>query len=226
MAVTDDAIARLREMIQRGELVPGARLPPESELADGLGLSRNSLREAVRALALVHILDVRQGSGTYVASLRAEEMLDSLAFALEMYRDHDSALEVLQVRRILEPEATAMTSARMTPPVLHRLRTLCSSIRPDDPVPDLVRHELDFHHEIARTAGNAYLGSLLAALHSPTVDASLWRRLAQDGKTGETLDEHRLIVDALAAGKAELARYHARTHLTHIEQALRGSAED
>lgn len=210
-------------MIQRGELVPGSRLPPEAELADGLGLSRNSLREAVRALAMVHILDVRQGSGTYVSSLRAEELLDSLAFALEMYRDHDSALEVFAVRRILEPEATAMTAGRMRPAVLHRLRNLISSIRADAPVADLVRHELDFHHEIARTAGNAYLGSLLAALHSPTIDANLWRRLAEDGKTEETLDEHRLIVDALAAGKAELARHHARTHLTHIEQALRAA---
>ena len=69
VAVTDEAIERIKSMIVSGELQPGDRLPREDELAAELGLSRSSLREAVRALALVRILDVRQGDGTYVTSL-------------------------------------------------------------------------------------------------------------------------------------------------------------
>ena len=69
MAVTDEAIDKIKEMIVSGELGPGDRLPKESDLADRLGLSRNSLREAVKALSLIHVLDVRQGDGTYVTSL-------------------------------------------------------------------------------------------------------------------------------------------------------------
>ena len=64
MAVTDDAILRVKEMIVSGELKPGDRLPREADLAERLGLSRNSLREAVKALSLVRVLDVRQGDGT------------------------------------------------------------------------------------------------------------------------------------------------------------------
>ncbi|MDP9209413.1 MAG: GntR family transcriptional regulator, partial [Actinomycetota bacterium] len=69
MAVTDEAIGKIKDMIVSGELGPGDRLPREADLAERLGLSRSSLREAVRALSLIRVLDVRQGDGTYVTSL-------------------------------------------------------------------------------------------------------------------------------------------------------------
>src|SRR6266487_2403152 len=107
MAITDEAIERIKEMIVSGQLRPGDRLPREADLADRLGLSRNSLREAVRALSLVRVLDVRQGDGTYVSSLRANELLGALSFVLDLHRNEESVLEMLEVRRILEPAATA-----------------------------------------------------------------------------------------------------------------------
>src|SRR5687767_10214153 len=93
VAVTDDAILRVKEMIVSGELKPGDRLPREADLAERLGLSRNSLREAVKALSLVRVLDVRQGDGTYVSSLRADDLLGALSFVLDLHRGEDSVLE-------------------------------------------------------------------------------------------------------------------------------------
>ena len=112
MAVTDEAIEKIRAMIVSGALRPGDRLPRENELADTLGLSRNSLREAVRALSLVRVLDVRQGDGTYVTSLDPQLLLGALGFVVDLHRD-DTAPEFLAVRRILEPAATAMAAARI-----------------------------------------------------------------------------------------------------------------
>src|SRR4029079_14490017 len=112
MAVTDEAIEKIKGMIVSGTLRPGDRLPKESELAADLGLSRNSLREAVRALALMRILDVRQGDGTYVTSLDPQLLLETLSFVVDFHRD-DTVLEFLAVRRILEPAATAMAAARI-----------------------------------------------------------------------------------------------------------------
>src|SRR3954468_5691979 len=100
-------------MIVSGELRPGDRLPKEADLAERLGLSRNSLREAVRALSLIRILDVRQGDGTYVTSLQPEVLLDTVGFVLDLHRD-DSVLSLLQVRRIPEPEDTPMAARNMT----------------------------------------------------------------------------------------------------------------
>src|SRR5512139_310134 len=113
MAVTDEAIEKIKGMIVSGALRPGDRLPKESELAAGLGLSRNSLREAVRALSLIRILDVRQGDGTYVTSLAPRLLLEALSFVVDFHRD-DTALEFLAVRRVLEPAATAAAASRIS----------------------------------------------------------------------------------------------------------------
>src|SRR5215472_1250834 len=123
MAVTDEAIEKIKEMIIQGRLRPGDRLPKEADLASDLGLSRSSLREAVRALSLIHVLDVRQGDGTYVTSLEPAVLLDAMGFVIDFHRD-DTVLEFLEVRRILEPAATAMAAARMTGEEAAELRQL------------------------------------------------------------------------------------------------------
>jgi len=95
MALTDEAIERIKEMIVSGELRPGDRLPKEADLAERLGLSRNSLREAVKALSLIRVLDVRQGDGTHVTSLRPEVLLDTVGFVLDFHCD-DNVLHLLE----------------------------------------------------------------------------------------------------------------------------------
>src|SRR5437016_14463405 len=84
--VTHDAVESIRELIASGEWGPGTRLPREADLAAQLGLSRNSLREAVRALALARVLEVRQGDGTYVSSLEPRELLAPTQFATHLLR--------------------------------------------------------------------------------------------------------------------------------------------
>ena len=101
-------------MIVSGSLGRGDRLRKEDELASALGLSRNPLHEAVRALALVHILEVGQGDGTYVRSLQPEVLLDAVSFVIDFHRD-DSVLHFLEVRRIVEPAATAWAATLAKP---------------------------------------------------------------------------------------------------------------
>src|SRR5215469_13477810 len=123
MAVTDEAIEKIKGMIVSGALRPGDRLPKEADLAAMLGLSRNSLREAVRALSLIHVLDVRQGDGTYVTGLEPERLLEAVGFMVELRHD-SSLLEVFEVRRMLEPAATAKAAERITAEQLAELERL------------------------------------------------------------------------------------------------------
>ena len=132
MALTDEAIEKIKSMIVAGDLRPGDRLPREADLAERLGLSRNSLREAVKALSLIHVLDVRQGDGTYVTSLAPGLLLDALSFVVEFHRD-DTVLEFLEVRRILEPAATAMAAQRMTDDDIAGLRRCTTTWRRNRP---------------------------------------------------------------------------------------------
>ncbi len=220
MAVTDDAILRVKEMIVSGELKPGDRLPREADLAERLGLSRNSLREAVKALSLVRVLDVRQGDGTYVSSLRADDLLGALSFVLDLHRGEDSVLEVLQVRRILEPAASALAAQRITPEEITVLRAMCDAGENARSVEELVEHDLEFHRAIARSSGNAYLAQLLDTLAGPTVRVRIWRGIAQAGAAERTIAEHRAIVDALALHETELARSWTTVHVAGVEQWL------
>ena len=127
MALTDEAIDKIKAMIVAGELAPGSRLPKEEILAAQLGLSRNSLREAVRALTAMRILITRQGDGTYVSSLEPHLLLESLSFAADVSQGH-TALQLLQVRRLLEPQATG-PGRLLKPKDLQELRNILDRSR-------------------------------------------------------------------------------------------------
>src|SRR3954447_11023988 len=120
MALTDEAIDQIRNLIRTGALPPGSRPPPENELAARLGLSRNSRREAVKALEMVRVLDVRRGDGTYVTSLEPHLLLEGLGLAVDLLQD-ESILSVVEVRRLLEPAATGLAAERIGPDGLRAL---------------------------------------------------------------------------------------------------------
>jgi DNA-binding FadR family transcriptional regulator len=222
MAVTDEAIEKIKAMVVSGALRPGDRLPKESELAAELGLSRNSLREAVRALALIRILDVRQGDGTYVTSLDPQLLLEALSFVVDFHRD-DTVLEFLAVRRILEPAATAMAASRITASELDALDAQLDALGPDPSVEDLVAADLDFHRAVVRASGNSVLCSLLDGLSGPTTRARVWRGLTQEDAVPRTFHEHRAILAALREGDGEAARAWATVHVASVEQWLRAT---
>ncbi|WP_169984858.1 FadR/GntR family transcriptional regulator [Microbispora sp. H10836] len=220
MAVTDAAIDKIKQMITSGELAPGDRLPKEADLAERLGLSRNSLREAVRALALINVLDVRQGDGTYVTSLQPHLLLEALSFVVDFHRD-DTVLQFLEVRRVLEPAATAMAAINMPNEEVKELRAILDAL-PDDPnVEELVANDLRFHQRIAAGSGNPVLCSLLDSLSGPTTRARVWRGLTQEGVLDDTREQHVMICDAIAARRPEVARAWATVHVAGVEDWLR-----
>ncbi|MFJ8078578.1 FadR/GntR family transcriptional regulator [Streptomyces sp. NPDC096176] len=221
MAVTDEAIEKIKGMIVSGALRPGDRLPKESELAAQLGLSRNSLREAVRALSLIRVLDVRQGDGTYVTSMDPQLLLEALGLVVDFHRDDDTVLEFLAVRRILEPAATAMAASRISAAELDALDAQLDALGTEPSVEELVAADLDFHRGIAQASGNSVLRSLLGGLSGPTTSARIWLGVTQEDAVSRTLHEHRAILSALRDGDGEAARSWATVHVAGVEQWLR-----
>jgi GntR family transcriptional regulator, transcriptional repressor for pyruvate dehydrogenase complex len=222
VAVTDAAIDKIKQMILSGELAPGSRLPKEADLADRLGLSRNSLREAVRALALINVLDVRQGDGTYVTSLEPRLLLDAMSFVVDFHQD-DTVLQFFQVRRILEPAATAMAATCMSESEVTELRKILDELPPDPSVEQLVANDLEFHQRIAAGSGNAVLCSLIESLSGPTTRARIWRGLTQENALEKTREQHTAICDAIAARQPEVARAWATVHIAGVEEWLRSA---
>jgi len=224
MAVTDEAILKIKDMLLRGELRPGDQLAPEKELSERLGLSRNSLREAVKALELIRVLDVRRGDGTYVTSLEPRLLLEAMSFVVDLHQDH-TVLDLFEVRRILEPAAAEMATVLATEQQLAELAAMLDQIGPKTSVEDLVKHDVAFHGTIYELSGNGYLSTLLESLSGRTLRARIWRGLTEENSVERTLAEHRAIVDAMVLGNRDLVRSWVTVHISGVESWLRRAGQ-
>jgi DNA-binding FadR family transcriptional regulator len=220
VSVTSEAIEKVKEMILSGELQPGAKLPRESELAERLGVSRSSLREAVRALSALNVIEPRQGDGTYVTSLTPELLLDVIGFGIDLVTD-PSLLEVFEVRRYLETAATAAAGVSITEDELASLRECTDRMDRAESVEELVRLDEEFHHIVASATGNSVLVALLDNLASRTTRARLWRGVMERGALERTKQWHRAILEGLEARDPELASSADLMHLAEGESWLR-----
>ncbi len=225
MSVTDEALAKIREMISSGEFSPGDRLPKEADLAARLKVSRNSLREAIRALSLIHVVDVRQGDGTYVTSMEPDLLSDAVSFVIDFHRE-DKVLHLLGVRRVLEPAATALAAARIGEDDLAVLRALLDEMTAESSIEEFVRLDAEFHGRIAECSGNPVLASLLLAVSAPTTRARVWRAITQDDAVGRTQEEHERIYAALEAREPDLARAWATAHVAGVEHWIEVAAAE
>jgi GntR family transcriptional repressor for pyruvate dehydrogenase complex len=221
LSVTDRAIASLQELIRSGALPPGSRLPPENELAAQLGIGRSSIREAVKALELIRVLDIRHGDGTYVTSLEPHLLLEGVGFAVELVQD-DSVLEVVEVRRLFEPAATGLAANRIDNITLDRLAGYVESMeQAGDDQEQLIHSDHAFHSAVFAATGNRTLMSILDGLSSQTLRARTWRGVIEGDASGQTIREHRAIYQALAARDRPLAEAAALMHVNTSERWLR-----
>src|SRR6185312_5226759 len=189
-SLVDLVIARIQQQISLGVLVPGKRIPTETELGDVLGVSRTTIREAVVVLAHMGLLEVRQGDGTYVmASAPGRESLDQRL-------RRAAALEVYEVRRPLEIETARLAAARRTASDVRRLRELLAErdkLRAAGKSDQAVDIDVEFHRRIAVLA-DVY-NAFSIALRETLV------HVAHDSVVGvDTTDLHYALVDAIARG--------------------------
>jgi len=221
VALTDEAIAKIRGLIQSGALPPGSRLPPEPQLAAQMGLSRSGVREAVKVLESARVLDVRRGDGTYVTSLAPRLLLEGLGLAVELLRD-DTLLEVVEVRRMLEPVATGMAALRMSDDDLDELGRILDDMRAAaDDAEKLIQVDTAFHRTVVAATGNETLTSLLDGLSSRTLRARVWRGLIEANSATTTIEEHHAIYAALRSRDPSLAQASALMHVNTSEAWLR-----
>jgi GntR family transcriptional repressor for pyruvate dehydrogenase complex len=220
MGVADAAVEKIHGLILAGRLSPGDRLPPEQELAAELGVSRSSLREAVSALSQARVLDVRRGDGTYVTSLEPNVLLSGLSFVMDLMRG-GTLLEIFEVRRLLEPAATALAAARITDDQIGELRLLMDKLRDAADPEDRLSVDMAFHGRIAGITGNQTLCSLLDAVFHRGLAARVWRACVERDRMDWAMEQHEQIVLALEMRDPDTARAASTLHLVDSERWLR-----
>lgn len=222
MSRSEDVVDGIKQMILDGLLGPGDRLPAEKELAGTLGVSRGSLREGVRALGTLGILDSRHGDGTYVTTLDPARLLAPVSFVADL--QHDA--EFHAVRRLLETEAAGLAALHIDDDDVEQARAaLDESARAlsADPLDDerLAAADVAFHAVIARASGNSVLAALIDGIAGRT--SRRRRSTPDDGLEDRTFVEHEAILAAVVARDPDRARLRMATHLLSLEDAITGS---
>jgi GntR family transcriptional repressor for pyruvate dehydrogenase complex len=223
--LTDQAIAKIKDLIMSGEFGAGAKLPREQVLAKRLGLSRNSLREAVRALTLIGVVEPRVGDGTYITSLEPELLLAGMGFVSDLLTG-STLLELHQVRRLLEPVATAQAATRLSVDDFALLEACLVQMDAAETTQSFIAADEEFHRIIVSASGNATLASLIQNLSGGTLRARLWRSATEQDAIEITRRRHWDIYRALRAGDAEQAGAADLIHLSEGEHWLRKLVED
>jgi len=221
---TDVVIQGIKDMITDGELVAGSRLPIEKDLSARFAVSRGSLREGVRALATLGVLETRQGDGTYVTSLDPALLLSPLGFLADLQTSAGSA-HLLAVRRILEAESAARAALLLTDDQLGQLSATLDRIddilQSEDSELDLegyIDADTEFHRIIARASGNPALAGLIESLVGRTFRARLWRAITERRAVRDTQAEHRAILSELVRRDPDRARIRMSVHVLGVEE--------
>jgi GntR family transcriptional regulator, transcriptional repressor for pyruvate dehydrogenase complex len=217
-AVAHEAIATIKRMIVRGELQAGQRLPAERELAAQLGVSRPSLREAIRALIALNILESRHGEGTFVSSLEPELLAEPIDFVLQI--DDGGIAALFEARRVLEAGIAALAAQRATDLELAELEGFARRGRTKlDEADAFIEHDVEFHDRIRRAARSPVLASMLGSVSTLSLETR--RRTAQSHAVRtRSHSDHVRIVKSLKARDPEAARQAMITHLEHVRHAL------
>ncbi|GAA2871422.1 FadR/GntR family transcriptional regulator [Pseudonocardia halophobica] len=212
--LVDQVIEQIRAAVAAGEWPVGTRLPPEAELAEALGVGRNTVREAVRALAHAGLLEVRQGDGTFV---RATSEISGAIRRLA----GTELREVLQVRRLLEAEGARLAARHRTAADLAELEAAMSACEEAERAADLAaftRADLAFHQLVLRCAHNAVLAELYRGL-TEVVHASVATTVA-----GGRCESHTGLLAAIRAGDAAAAAAEAEDILDSLLRDHTGPA--
>ena len=205
---------RIGALITSGEFPPGSRLPPERDLANQLRVSRTSVREALIALELGGLIDIRMGSGIYVKAPTPARTL-SLARGSE----DTGPFEQLRARWLIEGETAALAAKHGSSADIKSLRELNRKLlasRPEDRVPP----DRLFHVKIAESSGNSALALVVDFLWQLREGSPLFAQIERHFHTPQlsrqTIDDHTMIVGAIAAHDGAAARRAMRAHLNRV----------
>jgi GntR family transcriptional repressor for pyruvate dehydrogenase complex len=213
------AVDRLRDLILQGEFSAGERLPPERVLARELGVSRSTLREAIRALVVMNVLVARHGDGTYVSSLEPDLLAEP--FELMVSLSDESLFDLFEVRQVIETACAGLAAERISDEELVEFDRILehSEAARDDPE-ELLDRDVELHTAIVRATRNPLLIRIMSGVGALAL-AGRRRTMSLPGIADRSLADHARIVSALRRRSPETARAAMEAHLEHVEESFR-----
>src|SRR5919204_5632081 len=209
---------QIQQLIARGALKPGDRLPAERELATRLGVGRSSIRDAMRTLEVMGVVEPRQGHGTVVRDLSTDSLVVPLASVLT--RKREMVAELLDVRRIIEPALAARAARHARDDEIAELEEILrrqgEKMRRGEPA---IEEDSQFHYALALAARNSVLQRVLDVLMD-LLRESRARSLQVPGRLERSYEGHRRILRAIKRRDSVAAEKAVNQHLSEIEAIL------
>ena len=219
--IYEEIVRQVKAMIAEGRLKGGDRLPPERELADKFVVSRTSVREALRALESLGLVDIRPGEGTFVREVSIEQLVEPLALLIVSQRE--ALGELFEARRLLEPALAALAAERATPEDVHEMeRILEEQAREVEGGRTGLAQDARFHAALGAAAHNRAITRIAHAVID-LLTQSREESLNTPGRPTRSHDDHRRILAAVARRDPAAARQAMLEHLEAVETLVLGS---
>lgn len=215
--ITELVVQRIKELLQRGELKAGSRLPPERELAEMLGISRPSLRTALKALSVMGIIRAKPGAGTFIAEARPEIFAEPMEFMTLIH--NTKTAELFEARRIIEAGLVELAAERATSEHLKAIAAEIEGMRRSLNDPEkFLKHDVGFHQALATAAGNKVMSGVM-----DTVAALLLQvrreSIARSSDKEDAVEWHERIYEAVRQRESRRAKEILTAHLVSAEKA-------
>lgn len=213
-----EVAAQIHRLIAEGRLKPGDKLPPERELAEVFGVSRTSVRDAIRVLEIQGLVEPRHGEGTVVREIPIDSIVSPLASALAATKDLTA--DLFDMRKMLEPPLARAAAFRATAEDVRALEQIV--VRQSQRVKAgevAIEEDNEFHYRIATAAKNRVVLRTMDVIMD-LLRESRMRSLQGPGRAERSLEGHRRILDAIRRRDPEGAAQNMLTHIEEIEQIL------
>ena len=211
-------VAKQIERLILTKLQPGDKLPSERELAEMLGVSRSSIRDAIRSLELLGMVEPRQGAGTVVREISADSVVNPLATLLT--RQRQSVTELLDFRKMLEPPLAARAATHASPEEMAEMEEILR--RQEDKLRRgelAVEEDTEFHYNVAMASENSVVLKVLDVLMD-LLRETRQRSLQVEGRAQKSLAGHRRIMAAIKRRDPAVAEAAMRRHIQDVEEIV------
>lgn len=222
--LSDQVVDEIKRIIHDGQFEPGDKLPSENDLTRILGVSRSSIREAIRLLEVSGIVTVRQGKGIFASHPRQES---SKAFAEWLRENESSVSEHFEIRLIIDTKAAAYAADRATEDDIRKLDEICEAYRvqAETRTPsEMIKLDEQFHLQLAKSTKNRTLFMIMKTMTQSLPEGWI-SSLHIPGRIQKTIPEHCAIVAAVKSRNRKLAERRMEEHLNNALRDIRTSLD-
>jgi GntR family transcriptional repressor for pyruvate dehydrogenase complex len=221
-SIKDQVFAQLRDQIVRGSWIPGSKIPSEKELAEGMGVSRVSVREGLQMLVTLGLLETRHGEGTFVREFTGDTYMNDLFPLLTLGKA--GLFHVLEYRRVMEKGTAAIVAEKATDETIRGLESCYANMEKcRDDVTAFAVADLDFHLYLAKATGNPLIIKVTDIIRS-ILTVSMENIVSTLG-VKDGLDYHKRIIEAVKARDAALAERLMEEHVVRTIERVRGETD-